>query len=39
MMDKTQSEQIFLKWLAREFVNRIQKLRKKAGLQVVLVYT
>jgi isoleucyl-tRNA synthetase len=33
MMDKTQSEQIFLKWLAREFVNRIQKLRKKAGLQ------
>eukprot|EP00668_Euglena_longa_P014268 GGOE01018247.1.p1 GENE.GGOE01018247.1~~GGOE01018247.1.p1 ORF type:complete len:1070 (+),score=313.51 GGOE01018247.1:91-3300(+) len=33
MMDKTQSEQLLLKWVAREFVNRIQKLRKKAGLQ------
>lgn len=33
MLDKTQSEELLLKGLAREFTNRIQKLRKTAGLQ------
>ena len=34
MLDKTQSEELLLKGLAREFTNRVQKLRKTAGLQV-----
>jgi len=33
MLDKTQSEELLLKGLAREFTNRVQKLRKTAGLQ------
>jgi len=33
MLDKTQSAELLQKGLAREFVNRIQKLRKTAGLQ------
>lgn len=33
MLDKTQSAELLQKGMAREFVNRIQKLRKTAGLQ------